>query len=167
MNMAFIKTLPIATLVSLFTLMFIGGYVSASGVGLTCPKWPLCPAGFVPMEEFLIEYCHRSVAAVTGILVFVTMFFVLKSKITPRPMKIASIIASCAAAGQITLGAIVIMERLHAILVTVHLGLGLLLFSMTLITVLYSRKIVDAKNKVQKSSISSSSYSSTTKTSPS
>ena len=167
MNMAFIKILPIATLVSLFTLMFIGGYVSASGVGLTCPKWPLCPAGFVPMEEFLIEYFHRSVAAVTGILVFVTMFFVLKSKITPRPMKIASIIASCAAAGQITLGAIVIMERLHAILVTVHLGLGLLLFSMTLITVLYSRKIVDAKNKVQKSSISSSSYSSTTKTSPS
>jgi heme A synthase len=167
MNMAFIKTLPIATLVSLFTLMFIGGYVSASGVGLTCPKWPLCPAGFVPMEEFLIEYFHRSVAAVTGMLVFVTMFFVLKSKIALRPMKIASIIASCAAAGQITLGAIVIMERLHAVLVTVHLGLGLLLFSMTLITVLYSRKIVDAKNKVQKSSISSSSYSSTTKTSPS
>jgi heme A synthase len=167
MNMAFIKTLPIATLVSLFTLMFIGGYVSASGVGLTCPKWPLCPAGFVPMEEFLIEYFHRTVAAVTGMLVFVTMFFVLKSKIAPRPMKIASILASCAAAGQITLGAIVIMERLHAILVTVHLGLGLLLFSMTLITVLYSRKIVDAKNKVQKSSISSSSYSSTTKTSPS
>jgi heme A synthase len=155
MNASLIKTLPVATLVSVFTLMFIGGYVSASGVGLTCPKWPLCPAGFVPMEEFLIEYFHRSVAAITGMLVFVTMFFVIRSKITPRPMKMASIIASCAAAGQITLGAIVIMERLHAILVTVHLGLGLLLFSMLLITVLYSRKIVDAKNEVQKSSIRS------------
>src|ERR1041384_4328920 len=151
----FLKTLSFVTLVSLFSLMFIGGYVSASGVGLTCPKWPLCPAGFVPMEEFLIEYFHRSVAAVTGMLVFVTMFFVLKSKITPRPMKIASIIASCAAAGQITLGAIVILERLHAILVTVHLGLGLLLFSMLLITVLYSRKTIDTKNEVQKSSIGS------------
>ena len=32
--------------------------------------------------------------------------------------------------GQITLGAIVIVERLHAILVTAHLGLGLVLFSM-------------------------------------
>jgi cytochrome c oxidase assembly protein subunit 15 len=165
--MAFIKILPIATLVSVFTLMFIGGYVSASGVGLTCPKWPLCPAGFVPMEEFLIEYFHRSVAAVTGMLVFVTMFFILRSKITPRPMKIASIIASCAVAGQITLGAIVIMERLHAILVTVHLGLGLLLFSMILMTVLHSRKIVDAKNDGQKPSIGSSSYPSTTKTSSS
>jgi heme A synthase len=164
MKMTIIRALPAATLSSVFTLMFIGGYVSASGVGLTCPKWPLCPAGLVPMEEFLIEYFHRSVAAVTGMLVFVTMFFVLRSKITPRPMKMASIIASCAAAGQITLGAIVIMERLHAILVTVHLGLGLLLFSMILITVLYSRKIVDAKNQVHKSSIGSSSYPSTTKT---
>jgi len=64
-------------------------------------------------------------------------------------MKIASIVASCAAIGQITLGAIVIIERLHAILVTVHLGLGLLLFSMVLITVLYSRKIVDTKKETK------------------
>jgi cytochrome c oxidase assembly protein subunit 15 len=156
--MEFIKILPIATLVSVFTLMFIGGYVSASGVGLSCPKWPLCPAGFVPMEEFLIEYFHRSVAAITGMLVFLTAFLVIRSKITPRPMKMASIIASCAAAGQITLGAIVIIERLHAILVTVHLGLGLLLFSMTLITVLYSRKIVtETKDLIQKTSVRSSS----------
>jgi heme A synthase len=165
MNISLIKTLPVATLVSVFTLMFIGGYVSASGVGLTCPKWPLCPAGFVPMDEFLIEYFHRSVAAVTGLLVFATMFFILRSKITPRPMKMASVIASSAAAGQITLGAIVIIERLHALLVTVHLGLGLLLFSMILITVLYSRKIIDAKSKVQKTSMKSSSYSSSKTTS--
>jgi heme A synthase len=165
MNISLIKTLPVATLVSVFTLMFIGGYVSASGVGLTCPRWPLCPAGFVPMEEFLIEYFHRSVAAVTGLLVFATMFFILRSKITPRPMKMASVIASSAAAGQITLGAIVIIERLHALLVTVHLGLGLLLFSMILITVLYSRKIIDAKSKVQKTSMKSSSYSSSKTTS--
>jgi heme A synthase len=166
MTMSLIKTLPIATLVSVFTLMFIGGYVSASGVGLTCPKWPLCPAGFVPMEEFLIEYFHRSVAAVTGLLVFVTMFFILRSKITPPPMKVASVIAGSAAAGQITLGAIVIIERLHALLVTVHLGLGLLLFSMVLITVLCSRKIIDAKKEVTtKPSLSSSSYSSSKTTS--
>jgi cytochrome c oxidase assembly protein subunit 15 len=110
------------------------------------------------MEEFLIEYFHRSVAAITGMLVFLTAFLVIRSKITPRPMKMASIIASCAAAGQITLGAIVIIERLHAILVTVHLGLGLLLFSMTLITVLYSRKIVtETKDLIQKTSVRSSS----------
>jgi heme A synthase len=149
-----LKTLSFATLVSLFCLMFIGGYVSASGVGLTCPKWPLCPAGFVPMNEFIIEYFHRSVAATTALLVLTTMVFVLKSRITPKGMKITSIIASGAAIGQITLGAIVIFERLHAVLVTVHLGLGLVLFGMVLLVVSYSYRLSDSKKRQSKMSSS-------------
>jgi heme A synthase len=151
----FLKTLSFATLVSLFCLMFIGGYVSASGVGLTCPRWPLCPAGFVPMNEFIIEYFHRSVAATTALLVLATMVFVLKSRITPKGMKIASIIASGAAIGQITLGAIVIFERLHAVLVTVHLGLGLVLFGMVLLVVSYSYRLSDSRKRQSKMSTSS------------
>ena len=135
--MTLLKTLSIVTLFALFTLISIGGYVSASGVGLTCPDWPLCPAGLVPMNEFLIEYFHRSIAAATGLLVLVTMAFTLKSKTAPRGMKIASLIAGSAVVGQITLGAFVIVERLHSILVTAHLGLGLVLFAMVLIIVLY------------------------------
>jgi len=150
-----LKTLSFATLVSLFCLMFIGGYVSASGVGLTCPRWPLCPAGFVPMNEFIIEYFHRSVAATTALLVLATMVFVLKSRITPKGMKIASIIASGAAIGQITLGAIVIFERLHAVLVTVHLGLGLVLFGMVLLVVSYSYRLSDSRKRQSKMSSSS------------
>ncbi|HET7389283.1 MAG TPA: COX15/CtaA family protein [Nitrososphaeraceae archaeon] len=151
----FVKGLSLTTLVSLFCLMFIGGYVSASGVGLSCPKWPLCPAGFVPMNEFIIEYFHRSVAATTALLVFATMAFTLKSKMTPKGMKMASIIASGAAIGQITLGAVVIIERLHAVLVTVHLGLGLVLFAMVLLVVSYSYRLADSKNRQAKMSSSS------------
>ena len=62
-------------------------------------------------------------------------------------MIIASLIAAGAVIGQITLGAIVIVERLHAILVTAHLALGLLLFSMVLITVLSAFKLDSNKNK--------------------
>jgi len=150
----FLKTLSFASLASLFSLMFIGGYVSASGVGLTCPKWPLCPAGFVPMNEFIIEYFHRSVAATTALLVLATMAFTLKSRITPKGMKMASIIASGAVLGQITLGAVVIIERLHAVLVTVHLGLGLVLFAMMLLVVLYSYGLsIDKKREARKSSL--------------
>jgi heme A synthase len=136
--MTLLKVLSFSTLCVLFILISIGGYVSASGLGLSCPDWPLCPAGLVPMNEFIIEYFHRTVAATTGLLVLITMIFALKSKATPRGMKIASIIAGSAVLGQITLGAFVIVERLHAVLVTAHLGLGLLLFSMILIVVLYS-----------------------------
>ena len=127
-----LKKLSFSTLCVLFALIFIGGYVSSSGVGLSCPEWPLCPAGLVPMKEFVIEYFHRTVAATTGILVFVTMFFTLRSKETSKSTKIASMIAAGLVLGQITLGAIVIVEKLHSILVTMHLGMGLILFLMIL-----------------------------------
>lgn len=142
-----LKALSISTLFALFILISIGGYVSASGVGLSCPDWPLCPAGLVPMNEFLIEYFHRSIAATTGLLVIATMVFALKSKGASNGMKIASIIAGSAVLGQITLGALVIVERLHAILVTAHLGLGLVLFAMVLIVVLYSYGILYSTDK--------------------
>ena len=129
----FLKPLSFATLAVLFSLMFIGGYVSSSGVGLSCPNWPLCPAGLVPMKEFVIEYIHRTVAATTGLLVIATMAFTLNSKLTSTSVKIISVVASMLVMGQIVLGAIVIVEKLHAVLVTVHLGMGLVLFAMVLI----------------------------------
>src|SRR5215467_2867604 len=136
-----LKTLSAASLCSLFVLIFVGGYVSASGVGLTCPNWPLCPAGIVPMHDFIIEYFHRSIAVATTSLVLVTMVLTLRLKLSPKGMKMSSIIASVAAIGQISLGAVVIVERLHAILVTVHLAIGLAMFSMTLITAMYAYKL--------------------------
>jgi heme A synthase len=145
--------LSFTTLAVLFALIFIGGYVSASGVGLTCPGWPLCPQGLLPHWDFIIEYIHRSVAATTGMLVIATMAFTLKSKYAPRGMKIASIIAAAAVIGQVTLGGIVIVERLHAILVTGHLGLGIVLFSMMLIITRYAFKI--SNKEINKTSVSS------------
>jgi cytochrome c oxidase assembly protein subunit 15 len=119
--------------------MFIGGYVSASGVGLTCPKWPLCPKGIIPMKEFIIEYFHRTVAITTSMLIFFTMVSILKNRRRiPKYVQASSIIAVCLAVVQISLGGIVIVEKLHALLVTIHLGVGLALFSMTLLPVLYT-----------------------------
>ena len=137
-----------STLSILFALIFIGGYVSSSGVGLSCPEWPLCPAGLVPMREFIIEYFHRTVAATTGLMVFVTMFFTLRFQETKRSTKIASIIAAALVVGQITLGGFVIIEKLHAALVTLHLGMGLILFLMILTVYLDAKEI--PKRRVQK-----------------
>ena len=137
-----------STLSILFALIFIGGYVSSSGVGLSCPEWPLCPAGLVPMREFIIEYFHRTVAATTGLMVFVTMIFTLRLQETKRSTKIASMIAAALVVGQITLGGFVIIEKLHAILVTMHLGMGLILFAMTLTVFLDAKEI--SNRQVQK-----------------
>lgn len=118
--------------------MFIGGYVSASGLGLSCPEWPLCPNGVLPDYDFLIEWTHRFIAATTGSLVVATTIGVWLNKRSDRKIKLTSTLASVFVVTQITLGAIVIEAKLHAVLVAIHLGIGILLFAMTLLTVLFA-----------------------------
>lgn len=121
--------------------MFIGGYVSAAGLGLTCPEWPLCPDGIMPSEEYLIEWIHRLVAATTGSLVIATMVASLINKNADLKIKVTSSLATVFVITQIVLGAMVIDLKLHAVLVAIHLGIGILLFSMVLLTTVFAFRI--------------------------
>tara|TARA_B100001167_G_scaffold41288_1_gene23461 strand:- start:987 stop:1379 length:393 start_codon:yes stop_codon:yes gene_type:complete len=121
--------------------MFVGGYISAAGLGLTCPEWPLCPNGVMPNDEYFLEWIHRTVAATTGLLILATTIGVWINKNAGRKIKFTSAFASALVVTQITLGALVIDTQLHAVLVAIHLGIGILLFAMTLLTVLFAFKI--------------------------
>ena len=136
-----LQYLALATLIVLYSLMFIGGYVSAAGLGLTCPDWPLCPGGILPSEEYLIEWTHRLVAATTGAFVIATMVASLINKNSDLKIKITSSLATILVITQIVLGAMVIDLQLHAVLVAIHLGIGILLFSMVLLTTLFAFRI--------------------------
>ena len=121
--------------------MFIGGYISAAGLGLTCPEWPLCPNGIMPSEEYLIEWIHRTIAATTGVLIIATMIASLINKNADLKIKITSSLATALVITQITLGALVIDTKLHAVLVAIHLGIGIWLFAMVLLTVLFAFRL--------------------------
>jgi len=121
--------------------MFVGGYISAAGLGLTCPEWPLCPNGVLPDDEYFIEWVHRLVAATTGVLILATTIGVWINKDAERKIKFTSAFASALVVTQITLGAIVIDTKLHAVLVAIHLGIGILLFAMVLLTVLFAFRL--------------------------
>ncbi|AFS81893.1 COX15/CtaA family protein [Candidatus Nitrosopumilus sediminis] len=136
-----IQYLALATMIVLYSLMFIGGYISAAGLGLTCPEWPLCPNGVMPSEEYLIEWIHRTTAATTGVLVVSTMIASLINKNSDLKIKITSSLATGLVITQITLGALVIDTKLHAVLVAIHLGIGIWLFAMVLLTVLFAFRI--------------------------
>ena len=129
--------------------MFVGGYISAAGLGLTCPEWPLCPNGIMPNDEYFIEWIHRTVAATTGLLILATTIGVWINKDAGRKVKFTSGFASALVVTQITLGALVIDTQLHAVLVAVHLGIGILLFAMTLLTVLFvfrlGKQVIETK----------------------
>ena len=140
-----IRYLALVTTVVLYSLMFIGGYVSAAGLGLTCPEWPLCPNGILPSEEYLVEWIHRLVAAATSALVIATMVAGIVNKNGDLKIKITSSLATVFVIIQITLGALVIDLKLHAVLVATHLGIGILLFSMVLLTTVFAFGIKETK----------------------
>ena len=74
--------------------MFIGGYISASGLGLTCPEWPQCPNGMMPSAEYFIEWTHRLIAATVGVLVISTMVASITHKNSDLKIKITSSLAT-------------------------------------------------------------------------
>lgn len=121
--------------------MFIGGYVSAAGLGLTCPDWPLCPSGIFPDEEYFIEWIHRAVAAITGALIIITTIGCWFTKNSDGKIKLTGTLAAIFVVTQITLGAIVIDLKLQAMLVAIHLGIGILLFAMVLLTTLFAFRL--------------------------
>jgi cytochrome c oxidase assembly protein subunit 15 len=95
----------------------------------------------MPNEEYLIEWIHRFVAATTGTLVIATSVASWINKNAGRKIKFTSTFAATLVIAQITLGAMVIDLKLHAVLVAIHLGVGILLFAMVLLTTLFAFKI--------------------------
>jgi heme A synthase len=135
------KYLALGSLVILYSLMFIGGYLQASGQGLSCPEWPLCPSGILPSSEYLTEWMHRLIAATTGVLIVATAIGSWKVKGSDTKIRITGTLAGVLAVAQITLGAIVIDTKLHAVIVAIHNGAGILLFAMALLTTLFAFRL--------------------------
>ena len=121
--------------------MFIGGYISAAGLGLTCPDWPLCPSGLFPNEKYFIEWTHRLMAATTGALIIATAVGCWLAKNAEKKIKLTGTLAAIFVVTQITLGALVIDLKLQALLVSIHLGIGILLFAMVLLTTLFAFRL--------------------------
>ena len=121
--------------------MVIGGYICAAGLGLTCPDWPLCPNGLLPDDEYFIEWLHRLIAATTGALVLATAVGSWITAGSHWKIKTTGTLAAIFVVTQITLGALVIDTLLHAVLVSIHFGIGILLFAMVLLTTLFAFRL--------------------------
>ncbi len=128
--------LAVAAAVATFVLIAAGGLVRATDSGLGCPDWPLCFGDWVPPANLhaWIEHAHRLIAAVfVGPLVgAVGLITVFTDRRRDRPLLVASVVAGVLVIVQSLLGAAVVLQRLAAELVTIHLAMALTVFACTI-----------------------------------
>jgi heme A synthase len=135
------RVLAFTTALFAYLQIALGGVVRVTGSGLGCPDWPLCHGRPYPPADIhsIIEYSHRSVGTVTGVLVIATVVlaWVVFHKQRPLVAIVAtgSLIAIAAEGG---LGAVVVAQQLQPWLVLVHLALAMLILGCLLATGLLS-----------------------------
>jgi len=131
------RVLAFATALFAYLQIALGGVVRVTGSGLGCPDWPLCHGRPYPPADIhsIIEYSHRSVGTVTGVLVIATVVlaWVVFHKLRPMVAIVAtgSLIAIAAEGG---LGAVVVAQELQPWLVLVHLALAMLILGCLIAT---------------------------------
>ena len=126
------QALAATTVVATLVLITIGAVVRTTGSGLGCPDWPLCHGALLPPAErtAIIEYTHRSAAAIVGLLVLATVTLTLLQHRADRPLRNLAIASLPLLAFQAWLGKETVERELPAAVVTFHLGMALVLFAV-------------------------------------
>jgi heme A synthase len=124
------RRLAVVTALFAYLQIALGGVVRVSGSGLGCPDWPLCNGRPYPPANIhsIIEYSHRAVGSVTGVLIIATvvMAWVVFRKRRPVVAWLASA-SLIGVVGEGILGGIVVAKELSPWLVVVHLGLAMII----------------------------------------
>ncbi|MBS0387545.1 MAG: COX15/CtaA family protein [Proteobacteria bacterium] len=145
-----IRPLAITAFLLCLVVVVLGAYVRGSDAGLGCPDWPGCyghvtPSGAIAAAQSAggmldgatvdagkawKEMVHRYAAGTLGVLIVVIAALAIQTrtlKIVSLPYA-ATLVALVVAQGM--LGMLTVTERLHPVIVTAHLLLGLTTLSV-------------------------------------
>ena len=135
------RRLAVVTALFAYLQIALGGLVRVSGSGLGCPDWPLCNGRPYPPANAhsIIEYSHRAVGSVTGVLIIATVVaaWVVYRKRRPLVAWLASA-SLIGVVGEGILGGIVVAKELSPWLVVVHLGLAMIILGFLVATAVAS-----------------------------
>lgn len=138
---AFFRRLAFAAALFAYLQIALGGVVRVTRSGLGCPDWPLCHGRPYPPADVhsIIEYSHRTVGSITGVLVIATVALAWVLFRHQRPVVAWLATASLVAiGGEGLLGASVVVNELASWLVLVHLALAMLILGALLATAIMS-----------------------------
>jgi heme A synthase len=147
MKMSLFRIQSLATTVTVYLLIVLGGVVSSTGSGLACPDWPLCYGQVVPelTAPVLIEFTHRLWAMIVTIFVMATMLLAWRKYRWPHTVTVFATLTFLLLVGQILLGMLTVSSGTQPVIVTAHLALAMLIFGSALTVSIASMTLVPRK----------------------
>jgi len=126
------QRLALVAAVTTYLLVVIGAIVRSTGSGMGCPDWPLCHGQLIPPlgdTAAWIEWVHRGVAAIVGLLVLALTVVAIRSYRHQRSIVLAAVGALVLTVFQAWLGMVTVATNNAGEWVTAHLAAAMLLLA--------------------------------------
>lgn len=125
----------LATALTTYALIVLGGVVRTTGSGDACPDWPRCKGEIIPPLEtgVLIEFSHRLLASGVGFMVLAVAIIAWRTQRRTPVVLWGAAVALVALIAQVILGGVTVLNELPPTLVTAHLALATTLLAMLLV----------------------------------
>ncbi|HUE76153.1 MAG TPA: COX15/CtaA family protein, partial [Chloroflexota bacterium] len=135
-----LKRLSIAATFGMFVVLVMGATVTSTGSGEGCGRsWPLCNGEFIP--EFalssLIEYSHRLVTGIEGLLIAVLAIGVWRAKRSRLEIQILVPVMVGFLLLQAGLGAAAVVWPQEKAVLALHFGISLVAFASVFLTAVF------------------------------
>src|SRR3990172_4156729 len=138
--MTWFQRLLLITIIATFVLVVVGGTVRATDSGLGCPDWPTCHGKLLPKMEkhTLIEYSHRTIASVVGVLFLCVTYFTFKTE-RKRPLVFwLAFAGGILLLWHIILARITVKKELPSEIVALHLATAMSFLGVCIVTLIIS-----------------------------
>lgn len=127
-----LKWLSYATCLVMFLALFGGAVVTKTGSGLECGnEWPLCHGKFIPAYTVgsMIEYTHRLVSGLAGLLSLVSMYAFWRYAPSRRDLQIYALLTLIFVIVQGIMGALAVVKPQVPAVKALHMGFSLIAFA--------------------------------------
>ncbi len=127
--------LSAATAALTLALVGLGSTVRVTNSGMGCPSWPLCYDQLGPIYRLhpILEESHRYLASIVSVLVIATYLLARRSKDSLATKKPA-LVSLALVIIQVFLGGLTVLAKNAPWTVTLHLMVGLIFLSVTVVT---------------------------------
>jgi cytochrome c oxidase assembly protein subunit 15 len=134
--------LGVAASVGMFVVLVMGARVTVTGSAQGCGRqWPLCQGKFIPdlAAATAIEFSHRAVTGVEGLLIVAFTVAVLALYGRQRPVQVLAPLMFGFLVLQAGMGAWAVVAPQQPVVLALHFGISLIALASTTLTALYVR----------------------------